>query len=115
MSSSQTGDELPLPGYKRLDAEKLRERIEPLTAAQVEHLQRDAAATNADPHVVSVLDRRLEELRAALKGADAPGSSDAFAHHGAGAPSGGVSPQQSGPPVNPPSHGDPTNPAQPRG
>lgn len=25
-----------------------------------------------------------------------------------------LTPQTSGPPINPPSHGDPTNPAQPR-
>jgi hypothetical protein len=64
--------------------------------------------------VVTVLENRLTALRegAQPSGGDpaAPAADDPV--HAAGGSK--VSEATSGPPVNPPSHGDPTNPAQPR-
>ena len=64
--------------------------------------------------VVVVLENRLAALRA---GAEPSGGSPLSpAPERAPAPSGssGVGPQTAGPTINPPSHGAPTNPSQPR-
>ncbi|GAA3392463.1 hypothetical protein [Cryptosporangium minutisporangium] len=108
-------DELALPEYDRLTPDDLRTQLEPLTAAQVERMHAHAVEGGASTEIVEVLADRLDGLRQALRGSsdDTPAP---FAHHGAGAATGGVSPQTTtAPPINPPSHGDPTNPAQPRG
>ncbi|GAA0250431.1 hypothetical protein [Cryptosporangium japonicum] len=108
-------DELALPDYDRLTADELRERLEPLTAAQVERMHRHARDADAPNATVEILAERSEALRDALS---TPPTDDApaFPHHGAGTPGGTVSPATStAPPINPPSHGDPTNPSQPRG
>jgi hypothetical protein len=108
-------DELPLPDYDHLPTGSLEGRIRSLTADQVgivlgyerEHADR--------PLVVRILQARLAQLEAGAEptgGApDAPRpetSTDDQAPDQAG-------PDTVGPPVNPPSHGVPTNPAQPRG
>jgi len=113
--TDDTRDELALPDYDRLGTDDLRDRLEPLTAAQVSRLRTHAVEHGASAQVVDVLTTRLESLHQALRGEPAD-TAPSFAHHGAGAPGGGVSPQTTtAPPINPPSHGDPTNPAQPRG
>jgi hypothetical protein len=88
---------------RTLDADGLRA----LLAYETEHANR--------VQVVQLVERRLEAVtsgEAEPSGGDPAAATpevDSSASHDAKA-----SPQTQGPPVNPPSHGDPTNPAQPR-
>ena len=64
--------------------------------------------------VVQLLEQRLTAVRdgAPLSGGDPAADAPELQH---APPAGGqASPETQGPAVNPPSHGDPTNPAQPR-
>jgi hypothetical protein len=106
--------ELPLPDYDHLPTASLAHRIRALDAEGLTTLlnyERDHG--NRVP-VISVLEARLNELDAGEKPTT-------------GSPSGFVPEKAPGPPVprsvdqtteppkiNPPSHGVPTNPAQPR-
>ena len=106
--------ELPLPDYDHLPVGSLAHRIRALDAdglATLLHYERHHG--NRVP-VISVLETRLNEL-------------DAGAEPTAGAPDSFVPEKSPGPPaprsidqttdastINPPSQGDPTNPAQPR-
>ena len=106
--------DLPLPDYDHLPLGSLLTRVRTLDAAGVRQvLDHERAHADRLP-VTEVLEQRLAELE------------------GGAAPSGGSplgeTPEKTGPPeaprdlpsatdappVNPPSHGDPTNPAQPR-
>lgn len=117
--SGQTGPEvtrdgLPLPDYDHLSLGSLGHRIRTLDAAGLEQvLEYEQAHGNRLP-VVQLMQTRLEELK---NGAEPSG----------GSPSGPAPEKASGPAVprdirqttdaptiNPPSHGVPTNPAQPR-
>jgi hypothetical protein len=107
-------NELPLPDYDHLPTASLAHRIRSLDAAELTALlnyERDHG--NRVP-VISVLEARLNELDAGEKPTT-------------GSPTGFVPEKSPGPPVersvdqttdapkiNPPSHGVPTNPAQPR-
>jgi hypothetical protein len=64
--------------------------------------------------VVVAMENRMTSLKAGAQ--PSGGDPDAPTPEAAPAPSGGskVSEATSGPPINPPSQGDPTNPAQPR-
>jgi hypothetical protein len=108
-------DELPLPDYDHLPIGSVESRIRTLDAAGVEAvLSYERAHGNRLP-VVQVLENRLAALRAGAE--PTSGSPLAATPELQHAPAGGsgASPQTEGPPINPPSHGDPTNPAQPRG
>ena len=115
MNDTPHHDQLPLPDYDHLPIGSLQSRIRTLDAAGVEAvLSYERAHGNRLP-VVQVLENRL----AALQDGAEPTSGSPLAatpelQH---APGGGsnASPQTEGPPINPPSQGDPTNPAQPRG
>ena len=106
--------DLPIPDYDHLPIGDLGHRIRSLTADQLTTLLGYEQAHGDRLPVVQLLQVRLEEVRggAELSGGDptaiAPSATDA-AQGGST-----VSPQTQGPKVNPPSHGDPTNPAQPR-
>jgi len=107
-------DALPLPDYDHLPVGSLTSRIRTLDA---EELQTVLSYEKAHAHrvqVVQAMTHRLDELQSGAQ--PSGGAPDATQPEHAGAPSGGsqVSEATSGPPVNPPSHGDPTNPAQPR-
>jgi hypothetical protein len=108
-------DELPLPDYDHLPLGSLEGRIRSLDADGLEALLDYERAHGNRLPVVQVLERRLEAVRggAELSGGDPMAATPEVQH----APQAGgtASPQTQGPPVNPPSHGDPTNPAQPRG
>jgi hypothetical protein len=107
-------DQLPLPDYDHLPAEGLASRIRMLDAEGVETLLEYERAHANRLQVVTAMENRLRALRegAQPSGGDptAPAADDPV-HTSAGSQ---VSEATSGPPMNPPSHGDPTNPAQPR-
>jgi hypothetical protein len=107
-------DTLPLPDYDHLPLGGLTSRIRSLDAAGVQTLLDYEKAHGNRLPVITVLENRLTSLH---EGAQPSGGDPAAAAaddpvHGAGGSK--VSQATSGPPINPPSHGDPTNPAQPR-
>ncbi len=107
-------DQLPLPDYDQLPVAGLPSRIRMLDAAGVETLLAYEQAHADRPQVVEILTNRLTSLRegAQPSGGDplAPAADDPV--HAAGGSK--VSEATTGPAMNPPSQGDPTNPAQPR-
>jgi hypothetical protein len=107
-------DQLPLPDYDHLPVQGLISRIRTLDATGLQTLL-DYERAHADRLQVTVaMENRLTALRegAQPSGGDpaAPAADDPVAAS-AGSK---VSEATSGPPINPPSQGDPTNPAQPR-
>jgi hypothetical protein len=117
MTSSGTPhhDQLPLPDYDHLPVGSLESRIRSLDADGVSSLLAYERAHGDRLPVVTVLESRLRALQ---NGAEPTGGSpDAVTPENEAAPAttSKVDPSTSGPPINPPSHGDPTNPAQPRG
>ena len=107
-------DMLPLPDYDHLALGSLTSRIRSLDVAGVETLLGYEKAHGNRLPVVTVLENRLTSLH---EGAESSGGDPAAAAaDDPGQTAGGskVSEATSGPPVNPPSHGDPTNPTQPR-
>jgi hypothetical protein len=107
-------DTLPLPDYDHLALGSLTSRIRSLDAAGIETLLAYEKAHGNRLPVVTVLESRLTSLH---EGAQPSGGDPAAAAaDDPGQTAGGskVSEATTGPPINPPSHGDPTNPAQPR-
>jgi hypothetical protein len=106
--------DLPLPDYDHLPVGSLTSRIRTLDAEALNTLlSYERAHANRAP-VVTVMESRLASLR---EGAQPSGGDPAApAPEAPPAPAAGskVSEATTGPPINPPSHGDPTNPAQPR-
>lgn len=109
-----TRDMLPVPDYDHLPVGSFGHRIRSLAAEDLELLRRYEQAHANRPLVLRILDQRL----LGLAEGDHPSGGDAAAAPAepTGAPdtAGAVSPQTAGPALNPPSHGVPTNPAQPR-
>lgn len=108
-------DTLPVPDYDHLPVTGLGHRIRSLEADQIDTLLTYERAHADRLPVLQVLQARLGELEdgAEPSGGDAAGLAPELA--AGGAPGGStVSPQTQGPTINPPSHGVPTNPAQPR-
>jgi hypothetical protein len=107
-------DDLPLPDYDHLPTGSLEGRIRSLDAEQLATVRAYEAAHAGRVAVLQLIDARLAQLE---QGAEPTGGTPDSARPEVGempeAPS-QASPQNEGPPVNPPSHGDPTNPAQPR-
>jgi hypothetical protein len=115
MSNTPSHGELPLPDFDHLPAGSLEHRIRTLDLPGLEQLIAYEEAHAARLLVLNVMNRRREEL---LAGAE-PSGGDPRAR-AAEAPDGvaggsAASGATTGPVVNPPSHGDPTNPGQPRG
>jgi hypothetical protein len=107
-------DQLPLPDYDHLPVEGLTSRIRTLDAAGLQTLL-EYERTHADRlQVVTIMENRLTSLRegAQPSGGDpaAPAADDPVP----AAAGSKVSEATTGPVINPPSQGDPTNPAQPR-
>jgi hypothetical protein len=106
--------DLPMPDYDHLPVGSLTSRIRALDADDLTTLL-DYEREHANRiQVVSAMQSRLSGLK---NGAQPSGGDPAEVRPEAPPPpSGGsqVSEATSGPPVNPPSQGDPTNPAQPR-
>ena len=107
-------DALPLPDYDHLPLPSLTSRVRTLDETGVEALLAYERAHGNRLPVVVMLEHRLEALRSGAQ--PSGGSPLAAAPERAPAPGAGspVSPATSGPTINPPSHGDPTNPSQPR-
>jgi hypothetical protein len=105
-------DALPLPDYDDLPVGSLQARVRTLDADGVRRLVEYEKAHADRPAVLQVLGRRAAELQA---GAQPTGGSplafqpETQRHAGTARPT-----PAEGPPQNPPSHGDPSNPAQPR-
>ena len=103
---------LPLDDYDHLPVGSLTSRIRTLDADDLQTLLDYEQAHANRIQVVSAMQSRLTGL------AKAPSPPAAIPPRPppSAAPAGGskASEATSGPPVNPPSHGDPTNPAQPR-
>jgi hypothetical protein len=108
-------DELPLPDYDHLPIGSLEGRIRSLDADGLQALLTYEQEHGNRLPVVQVLQNRLEAVRggAELSGGSPLAATPELQH---APPTGSeASPQTEGPAINPPSHGDPTNPAQPRG
>ncbi len=107
-------DDLPLPDYDHLPVGSLTSRIRTLDAGDLTTLLDYERAHANRVQVVTVMESRLSGLRAGAQ--PSGGDPAAVTPETAGAAAGGskVSEATSGPPINPPSQGDPTNPAQPR-
>jgi hypothetical protein len=108
-------DTLPLPDYDHLPVGSLTSRIRTLDADGLQTVLTYEQSHANRVQVVQAMTHRLDELKAGAQ----PSGGDPAAPQPEHAPSpaGGseVSEATSGPPMNPPSHGDPTNPGQPRG
>jgi hypothetical protein len=105
-------DELPLPDYDHLPTGSLQSRIRSLDADGLQALLDYERAHGNRLPAVQVLQTRLEAVR---DGAElTSGSPTAATPEVQTAPSPSPAVNE-GPAMNPPSHGDPTNPAQPRG
>jgi hypothetical protein len=107
-------DQLALPDYDHLPLGSLESRIRGLDGEGVRGLvDYEESHANRLP-ILQVLRARLDQLDAgASPSAGGPLARTPETEDQAGT-AGKVSPVTQGPPVNPPSHGDPTNPAQPR-
>ena len=108
-----SNDDLPIPDYDHLQVGGLTSRIRSLGAEDLQTLIGYERAHANRFQIVQIMENRLASLKAGAK----PSGGDPAASGGtAPAPEGGskASEATSGPAMNPPSHGDPTNPAQPR-
>ncbi|WP_037570359.1 hypothetical protein [Phaeacidiphilus oryzae] len=107
-------DDLPLPEYDQLSVSTIAQRIRPLGGEQLEELLTHEGDHAARPAVLEVLTARLHELESGAE--PSPGGEDPAAGP-PGRPAGGspVSPSTARTPVHPPPHGNPAQPARPKG
>ena len=113
-SMTSERDHLAIPDYDHLPVASLTSRIRTLDADALAGLISYEEQHGAREPVLTVMRARADELAA---GATPSGGNPAGAQpEHAPAPTGpALSPATTNaPPINPPSHGDPTNPAQPR-
>ena len=107
----QHGD-LPLPDYDHLPAGTLPSRISGLAEADVAQLVAYEKAHGNRLPILQILGKRLQDVQA---GAVPSGPADPSTPEvNTGQPATQQPASTPGPPVNPPSQGVPTNPAQPR-
>jgi hypothetical protein len=108
-------DQLPLPDYDHLPLGGLTSRIRTLDVAGLRTvLEYERAHGNRAP-AVTVMQNRLTELERGAQPSGGDPAADVTPEAGVPAAGGSrVSEATTGPAMNPPSHGDPTNPAQPR-
>lgn len=107
-------DALPIPDYDQLPESTLEQRVRALDASGLETVLTHEPAHANRLSVVQLLERRLEAVR---EGAEPSGGDPAAPtpEVASGPPNPSRTDSSSGaPPINPPSQGDPTNPAQPR-
>jgi hypothetical protein len=114
MSARDQDNALPLPGYDELPFGSLTARIRSLDSDGLARLIEYEQAHADRIAVLEVLRHRLGQLEQGAEPTD--GDPAAFKPETASPPATGskVGPAD-GPALNPPSHGDPTNPSQPRG
>jgi hypothetical protein len=107
--------DLPLPDYDQMPEGSIEHRIRSLDVDGVQLLLDHERAHANRPSVVMTLDRRLEELRAGAEPSGGSPQAEQPERAGRPRPDSAASPATEGPPINPPPHGDPTNPTpQPR-
>jgi hypothetical protein len=107
-------DQLPLPDYDHIPVGGLASRIRMLDAEGLGTLLEYERAHADRLQVVTIMENRLAALR---EGAQPSGGDPAAAAADDPVPAASgskVSEATTGPVINPPSQGDPTNPAQPR-
>ena len=111
-------DELPLPDYDHMTLGSLRGRLRALSVDQLVQIRTYEKAHADRLPVVTMLDNRIAKLATDASAAPSgPVSTSPAPEQLAAAtgPAGALSPATTdAPPINPPSQGDPTNPAQPR-
>jgi hypothetical protein len=108
-------DALPLPDYDHLPLGGLISRIRTLDADGLQTLLTYEQAHGNRAPVVTAMQNRLTSLREGAQPSGGDPAADVTAEAPEPAAGGSkVSGATTGPPVNPPSQGDPTNPAQPR-
>jgi hypothetical protein len=107
-------DQLPLPDYDHLPLASLIQRIRSLDAEGLRLLLTYETSHGSRLPIVDALQTRQAELAEGMN--PSSGSPDALAPERSGPPPNPrtIDPTRSSPTINPPSHGDPTNPAQPR-
>jgi hypothetical protein len=104
---------LPLRDYDHLPLPSLAARIRPLTAGEIEQLLAyERAHANRRP-AIEVMEHRLAELAA---GAQPTAGREQWGPDYPPPPRGDspVRPETAGPPIGPPPHGVPAQPAQPK-
>ena len=113
MSASHERESLPIPDFDHIPLGTLPSRISALDEGGVQQLLDFEHAHGDRLPVVQVLERRIESLRSGTQPSGAVEQDMPEVTQGSsGSP---VSPgTTNAPKINPPSHGDPTNPAQPR-
>ena len=108
-------DDLPLPDYDHLPVGSLISRIRTLDSGGLQTLLKYEQGHANRIQVVSAMQNRLSGLKEGAQPSGGDPAADVTAEAPEPAAGGSkVSEATSGPPINPPSHGDPTNPAQPR-
>ena len=112
MTDAPRHDQLPLPEYDHIPLATLPQRLLPLEERDLLLLIAYEGAHGDRLPVMQVMERRLQTLRDGAEPAGRVPDDMPEVMHGGHAEQ--VTPATSGPPMNPPSHGDPTNPAQPR-
>ena len=112
MTDSPAHGDLALPDFDHLPLGALPSRIHPLDEAGISGLLAYERAHGNRLPVLQILENRLEALR---NGAEPSGSvAQEPPEVRQSQQVSKVSPATTGPKINPPSQGDPTNPAQPR-
>lgn len=112
--SSPSSADLPLPDYDHLPTGSLQHRIRTLTREQLQVIAEYERQHAHRPLVETMIQARLAELDGGAE--PSGGAADAAQPERPPAPAGqsAVSPATSGPKMNPPSQGVPSNPTQPR-
>jgi hypothetical protein len=107
-------DDLPLPDYDHLQVGSLTSRIRTLGQGDLQTLLSYERSHANRIQVVAAMENRMTSLKAGAQ--PSGGNPSAPAPEAAPSPSGSSkgSEATAGPPVNPPAHGDPSNPSQPR-
>jgi hypothetical protein len=112
MNDAPLHKDLPLPDYDHLPVGTLPSRISGLEEAEVAQLITYEKAHGNRLPILQILEKRLHDLQggAVPRGPRQPSTPEV----NTGPPDTAQSTSVPGPPINPPSQGDPTNPAQPR-
>jgi hypothetical protein len=105
---------LPLPGYDQLPLQVFRQRLRALDEEQLLRIVEHESAHADRPLVQEMLRHRLDELRSGAEPTDGPTGGATPQVPDGTAPTSRDDPSVASPSINPPSQGDPTNPAQPR-
>ena len=112
MNDAPLHKELPFPDYDHIPAGTLPSRISGLGEAEVAQLVAYEKAHGNRLPILVILEKRLQDRQAGAEthGPRVPSTPEV----NTGQPETTKAAEVTGPPVNPPSQGDPTNPAQPR-